>query len=39
MQFWSGTAFMDSAQALGVATMLDEYGYDGVICEIGRAHV
>ena len=32
MQFWSGTAFMDSAQALAVATMLDEYGYDGVIC-------
>jgi probable F420-dependent oxidoreductase len=32
MQFWSGTAFMDSAQALAVAEMLDEYGYDGVIC-------
>jgi probable F420-dependent oxidoreductase len=32
MQFWSGTAFMDSAQALAVATMLDECGYDGVIC-------
>ena len=24
MQFWSGTAFMDSAEALAVATMLDE---------------
>jgi probable F420-dependent oxidoreductase len=32
MQFWSGTAFMDSAEALAVAKMLDEYGYDGVIC-------
>ena len=32
MQFWSGTAFMDSAAALAVAGMLDEAGYDGVIC-------
>jgi probable F420-dependent oxidoreductase len=32
MQFWSGTAFMDTAQALAVARMLDEAGYDGVIC-------
>ena len=32
MQFWSGTAFMDSADALAVAKLLDEYGYDGVIC-------
>jgi probable F420-dependent oxidoreductase len=32
MQFWSGTAFMDSAAALAVAKMLDEAGYDGVIC-------
>ncbi len=32
MQFWSGTAFMDSAEALAIATMLDEAGYDGVIC-------
>jgi probable F420-dependent oxidoreductase len=32
MQFWSGTAFMDSAEALAVARMLDEAGYDGVIC-------
>jgi len=31
MQFWSGTAFMDSAAALAVAKMLDEYGYDGII--------
>jgi probable F420-dependent oxidoreductase len=32
MQFWSGTAFMGSAEALAVARMLDEAGYDGVIC-------
>jgi probable F420-dependent oxidoreductase len=32
MQFWSGTAFMDPAEALAVARMLDEAGYDGVIC-------
>ncbi len=32
MQFWSGTAFMDTAEALAVATMLDDAGYDGVIC-------
>lgn len=32
MQFWSGTAFMDAAEALAVARMLDEAGYDGVIC-------
>jgi probable F420-dependent oxidoreductase len=32
MQFWSGTAFMDSSEALAVAKMLDEAGYDGVIC-------
>ena len=32
MQFWSGTAFMEAADAIAVATMLDEAGYDGVIC-------
>lgn len=32
MQFWSGAAFMESADALAVARMLDEAGYDGVIC-------
>lgn len=32
MQFWSGTAFMDTAEALAVAGMLDECGYDGIIC-------
>jgi probable F420-dependent oxidoreductase len=32
MQFWSGTPFMDSTDALAVARMLDEAGYDGVIC-------
>jgi probable F420-dependent oxidoreductase len=32
MQFWSGAAFMDTADALSVATMLDDCGYDGIIC-------
>jgi probable F420-dependent oxidoreductase len=32
MQFWSGTAFMDTSDALAVVRMLDEAGYDGVIC-------
>jgi probable F420-dependent oxidoreductase len=32
MQFWSGAAFMDTAEALPLATMLDEAGYDGMIC-------
>jgi probable F420-dependent oxidoreductase len=32
MQFWSGTPFMESTDALAVARMLDEAGYDGVIC-------
>ena len=31
MQFWSGTAFMDTAEVLAVARMLDDAGYDGVI--------
>jgi alkanesulfonate monooxygenase SsuD/methylene tetrahydromethanopterin reductase-like flavin-dependent oxidoreductase (luciferase family) len=32
MQFWSGTAFLNTAGALAVARMLDETGYDGMIC-------
>ncbi|MGZ4807113.1 MAG: TIGR03619 family F420-dependent LLM class oxidoreductase, partial [Ilumatobacteraceae bacterium] len=31
MQFWSGTAFMDVTDAVPVATMLDEAGYDGIV--------
>jgi hypothetical protein len=29
MQFWSGTAFMQTSDALGVARMFDEAGYGG----------
>jgi probable F420-dependent oxidoreductase len=32
MQFWSGTAFLNTADALVVTRMLDETGYDGMIC-------
>jgi probable F420-dependent oxidoreductase len=32
MQFWSGTPFMATSEALAIACMLDEAGYDGVIC-------
>lgn len=32
MQFWSGTAFMDPLEAVPVAKMLDEAGYDGMLC-------
>ncbi|WP_428339232.1 hypothetical protein [Mycobacterium sp.] len=32
MQFWSGTPFMETSDALAIARMLDECGYDGVIC-------
>lgn len=32
MQFWSGTAFLDTADALAVTRMLDETGFDGMIC-------
>jgi probable F420-dependent oxidoreductase len=32
MQFWSGTAFMKTAETLALARMFDEAGYDGVIC-------
>ncbi len=31
MQFWSGTAFMDMTEAIAVATMLDDAGYDGIV--------
>ena len=31
MQFWSGTAFMDPLEAVPVARMLDEAGYDGIV--------
>jgi probable F420-dependent oxidoreductase len=32
MQFWSGTAFMKTSDILPVARMLDEAGYDGILC-------
>ncbi|MCV7434447.1 TIGR03619 family F420-dependent LLM class oxidoreductase [Mycolicibacterium bacteremicum] len=32
MQFWSGTPFMSAAEALQLAQILDEAGFDGVIC-------
>ncbi len=32
MQFWSGTAFMKPTDAVAVARMLDEAGYDGMVC-------
>src|SRR5258708_1452293 len=32
MQFWSGTAFFNTADALAVTRMLDDTGYDGMIC-------
>ncbi|MHC9297225.1 TIGR03619 family F420-dependent LLM class oxidoreductase [Mycobacterium sp. LTG2003] len=32
MQFWSGTAFMDTGDALKVAPLLDEAGFDGIVC-------
>lgn len=32
MQFWSGTAFMDTAAALRLAPLLDDAGFDGLIC-------
>lgn len=31
MQFWSGTAFMDTTAALQLAPLLDEAGFDGLI--------
>lgn len=32
MQFWSGTAFMDTSDAILVAQLLDEAGFDGMVC-------
>ncbi len=32
MQFWSGTAFMDTTDALTVAPLLDDAGYHGMVC-------
>jgi probable F420-dependent oxidoreductase len=32
MQFWSGTAFMKTSETVPVARMLDEAGYDGIVC-------
>src|SRR5262245_49094635 len=32
MQFWCGTAFMKATEAPAVARMLDEAGYDGMVC-------
>lgn len=32
MQFWSGTPFMEVTDAIAVAKMADEAGYDGIIC-------
>jgi probable F420-dependent oxidoreductase len=32
MQFWSGAAFMKTSDVLTVTRMLDETGYDGMIC-------
>ena len=31
MQFWSGTAFMQATEAVAVAPMLDEAGFDGIV--------
>ena len=31
MQFWSGTAFMKTAEIVAVARMFDEAGYDGIV--------
>src|ERR1700754_1897419 len=31
MQFWSGTAFMDPLEAVPLAKMLDEAGYDVIV--------
>lgn len=32
MQFWCGTPFMKTTESLAVARMVDEAGYDGMIC-------
>jgi probable F420-dependent oxidoreductase len=31
MQFWSGTAFMPATEAVAVAAMLDDAGFDGIV--------
>ncbi|HZQ30318.1 MAG TPA: TIGR03619 family F420-dependent LLM class oxidoreductase [Mycobacterium sp.] len=31
MQFWSGTAFLKTTDAVAVAAMLDEAGFDGIV--------
>src|SRR6201993_231937 len=31
MQFWSGTAFIPATEAVAVAAMLDEAGFDGIV--------
>jgi probable F420-dependent oxidoreductase len=31
MQFWSGTAFMKTTEAVAVARMFDQAGYDGIV--------
>jgi len=31
MQIWTGTAFMHTAEAVPVARMLDEAGFDGIV--------
>jgi probable F420-dependent oxidoreductase len=32
MQFWCGTPFMKTTESVAVARMVDEAGYDGMIC-------
>jgi hypothetical protein len=32
MQFWPGTAFMKTSEAVAVARMLDDAGFDGIVC-------
>ncbi|GAA2782929.1 TIGR03619 family F420-dependent LLM class oxidoreductase [Mycolicibacterium pallens] len=32
MQFWCGTPFMKTTESLAVARMVDDAGYDGMIC-------
>ena len=32
MRFWSGTAFMKTSETVAVARMLDEAGFDGMLC-------
>jgi hypothetical protein len=31
MRFWSGTTFMKTSEAIAVARLLDEAGYDGIV--------